>query len=403
MTLFTWGRPRRFPRLPPPLRRYFDVAPDARVLAHCHWQAAPARRPTLLALHGLEGSSEAHYMRGLADKAFGAGFNVVLLNQRNCGGTEHLSRGLYHSGLAADPAAVIRELSEVDRLPAIAVAGYSLGGNVGLRLAGLYGDQPPAAFRAVCAVSPTMDLARCVAALERRGNVVYQWNFVRNLKRRMRRKARAYPGLFDLRPLGAIRTVREFDDAYTAPYHGFRDAADYYHRASSLRVIQRIAVPALIVSAADDPFVAGGAVSRRRPRGQPAHRDGHHRARRPLRLLCGTGAVVRRLLGGAPGGRLRATPRRRHAVHDNLTSSPGSGGAPCVRKGGAARRSRYRKAVPDVRRCRKSPDVRRLRDVRRLPDIRVAGRQASSAGRGARHSSRRLANAGPSPWSSCLK
>ena len=134
MTLFTWGRPRSFPRLPPPVRRYFDVAPDARVLAQCHWQAAPATRPTLLALHGLEGSSEAHYMRGLADKAFTAGFNVVLLNQRNCGGTEHLSRGLYHSGLSADPAAVIRELTEVDRLRAIAVAGYSLGGNVGLRL-----------------------------------------------------------------------------------------------------------------------------------------------------------------------------------------------------------------------------------------------------------------------------
>ena len=255
MTLFTWGRPRSFPRLPPPVRRYFDVAPDARVLAQCHWQAAPATRPTLLALHGLEGSSEAHYMRGLADKAFTAGFNVVLLNQRNCGGTEHLSRGLYHSGLSADPAAVIRELTEVDRLRAIAVAGYSLGGNVGLRLAGLYGDTPPPAVRAICAVSPTMDLARCVDALERRHNLLYQWNFVRNLKRRMRRKARAHPGLFDLDSLGAIRTVREFDDAYTAPHHGFRDAADYYHRASSLRVIDRISVPTLIVSAADDPFV----------------------------------------------------------------------------------------------------------------------------------------------------
>lgn len=256
MTLFTWGRPRSFPDLPPPVRRYFDVAPDARVLAQCHWQAEPATRPTLLALHGLEGSSEAHYMRGLADKAFAAGFNVVLLNQRNCGGTEHLSRGLYHSGLAADPAAVIRELTEIDRLPAIAVVGYSLGGNVGLRLAGLYGGgATPPALRAICAVSPTMDLARCVDALERRRNAVYQWNFVRNLKRRMRRKARAHPGLFDLGPLRAIRTVREFDDVYTAPHHGFRDADDYYHRASSLRVIHRIKAPTLIVSAADDPFV----------------------------------------------------------------------------------------------------------------------------------------------------
>ena len=252
MTLFTWGRPRRFPRLPAPVRRYFDVAPDARVLAHCHWQETPSTRPTLLALHGLEGSSNAHYMRGLADKAFARGFNVVLLNQRNCGDTEHLSRGLYHSGLSADPAAVIREMAEVDRLSAVVVVGYSLGGNLGLRLAG---TTPSGVLRAVCAISPTMDLACCVDALERRQNVIYQWNFVRNLKRRMRRKAHALPGVFDLTNLARIRTVREFDDAFTAPHHGFRDAADYYHRASSLRVVDRIATPTLVISAEDDPFV----------------------------------------------------------------------------------------------------------------------------------------------------
>ena len=255
MTLYTWGRPRRFPRLPAPMRRYFDVAPDARVLAHCHWQPSPSTRPTLLALHGLEGSSAAHYMRGLADKAFAAGLNVVLLNQRNCGDTEHLSRGLYHSGLSSDPAAVIRELTEVDGLRAVAVVGYSLGGNLGLRLAG---TTPPGVLRAVCAISPTMDLARCVDALERRQNAIYQWNFVRNLKRRMRRKARVLPGLFNLDALDRIRTVREFDDAFTAPHHGFRDAADYYHRASSLRVVDRIETPTLIISAEDDPFVPPG-------------------------------------------------------------------------------------------------------------------------------------------------
>lgn len=255
MTLYTWGKPRHFPHLPPPAPRWFDVAPDARVLAHCHWQASPAAHPTLLALHGLEASSEAHYMRGLADKAFAAGMNVVRLNQRNCGGTEHLSAGLYHSGLSADPATVIRELTDVDRVPAIAVVGYSLGGNVGLRLAGDGGGGELPSLRAVIAVSPTMDLARCVEALERRQNVLYEWNFVRNLKRRMRRKARWLPGRFDLAPLRRVRTVRQFDEAYTAPHHGFRDADDYYYRASSLRVIDRIAIPALIISAADDPFV----------------------------------------------------------------------------------------------------------------------------------------------------
>jgi predicted alpha/beta-fold hydrolase len=255
MTLYTWGRPRHFPRLPDPVIRYFDVASDARVLAHCHWQPAPHQHPVLIALHGLEGSSTAHYMRGIADKAFAAGFSVVRLNQRNCGGTERLSAGLYHSGLTADPGAVIRELIDVDRVPAIAVAGYSLGGNLALKLAGEYGDEAPPQLCAVIAVSPTMDLARCVDALERPSNRLYQWNFVRNLKRRMRRKARLFRGTFPIERLSAVRTVRQFDEAFTAPHHGFRDAADYYHRASALRVVDRIRVPALILSAADDPFV----------------------------------------------------------------------------------------------------------------------------------------------------
>ena len=96
-TLYAWGRPRKFPRLPAPVERYFDVEPDARVLAHCHWHGTPADHPTILLLHGLEGSSLAHYMCGMSDKAWAAGWNVVRLNQRNCGNTEHLCRGLYHS------------------------------------------------------------------------------------------------------------------------------------------------------------------------------------------------------------------------------------------------------------------------------------------------------------------
>jgi|TARA_B100001964_G_scaffold185726_1_gene206085 hypothetical protein len=255
MTLFTWGRPRWFPNLPRPVDRYFQVAPDARVRAACHWQADRRAHPTLIALHGLEGSSDAHYMRGLADKAFAAGFNVVRLNQRNCGNTEHLSSGLYHSGLTADPAAVVRELVSVDGLEAIAVTGYSLGGNLALKLAGDLGPDCPPALRAVCAISPTVDLALCVDALERRQNLLYQWNFVRQLKGRIRRKARAFPGRFALDGLSRVRTVREFDEAFTAPYHGFRDAADYYHRTSALRVVDRIRIPALVISSADDPFV----------------------------------------------------------------------------------------------------------------------------------------------------
>jgi predicted alpha/beta-fold hydrolase len=194
-------------------------------------------------------------MCGISDKVWAAGWNVVRLNQRNCGKTEHLSRGLYHSGLTHDPIVVMRELVERDGIAAMVIAGYSLGGNLALKLAGELSDAVPAALKAVCAVSPTMDLARCVDALERRTNLVYQWNFVRNLKARMRRKAAAFPGAFSLDALRGIRTVRQFDEAYTAPHHGFQDAADYYYRASALRVIDRIRIPALIITAEDDPFV----------------------------------------------------------------------------------------------------------------------------------------------------
>ncbi|HMD34976.1 MAG TPA: alpha/beta fold hydrolase [Vicinamibacterales bacterium] len=255
MTLYSWGNPRYFPRLPPPVRRAFDVADRTRVVADCHWQADRHERATLIALHGLNGSSDAHYMRGLAAKAYERGMNVVRLNQRNCGNTEHLSVGLFHSGLTADAAHVIHELTTIDRLPAIAVAGYSLGGNLALKLAGEYGPNAPRALAAVAAVSPIIEISLCTRALEKPDNVLYQWNFVRDLKRRIRRKERFHPGLFDVSRLNAVKTVRGFDEMFTAPYFGFRNAEDYYHRASAMRVVDRIAVPALIITAEDDPFV----------------------------------------------------------------------------------------------------------------------------------------------------
>jgi predicted alpha/beta-fold hydrolase len=255
MTLYSWGNPRHFPGLPAATRRYFDVARATRVVADCHWQPAPQRHATLIALHGLNGSSEAHYMRGLAAKAFARGMNVVRLNQRNCGDTEHLSEGLFHPGLTADAAHVVDELARVDGLRALAVAGYSLGGNLALKLAGEYGGHAPAALIGVAAVSPIIEISECTRALERPGNRIYQWNFVRDLKRRMRRKNRCQPGIYDLLRLDAVQTVREFDATYTAPYFGFRSAEDYYHRASAMRVIDRIRVPALIITSEDDPFV----------------------------------------------------------------------------------------------------------------------------------------------------
>jgi predicted alpha/beta-fold hydrolase len=255
MTLYAWARARQFPQLPAAVERYFDVAADARVLAHCHWQPNPESHVTLILLHGLEGSSEAHYMRGMADKAWSRGFNIVRLNQRNCGGTEHLSRGLYHSGLTADPRAVIEELIGKDGLTAFAMAGYSLGGNLTMKLAGEAGATDLPQLKAVAAVSPVIELEACMQAIERRANRIYEWNFCRNLQGRMRRKARLYPGVFNLEGLWKVWSIRTFDDRYTAPHHGFDGASDYYHRASAMRVIDRVARPALIISAADDPFV----------------------------------------------------------------------------------------------------------------------------------------------------
>ncbi len=255
MTLYAWARDRHFPALPPAAMRLFDVEPRTRVLAHCHWQDDPRAHPTLVTLHGLEGSSDSHYMLGIADKGVRQGFNVIRLNQRNCGGTEHLSEGLYHSGLTADVVAVLTELAEVDGLPSIAVAGYSLGGNLALRMAGLFGDGPPAWLKAVCAVSPTLELGACIQAIERFRNRLYERDFMRSLRARIRLKAEQHPEQYDITGLERIRRIRAFDDRYTAPHYGFKDAADYYYRAASMRVVDQIRVPTLIITAEDDPFI----------------------------------------------------------------------------------------------------------------------------------------------------
>jgi uncharacterized protein len=270
MTVIAWARRRDFPALPVPDARLFRVDEESQVLAHCYWQPERSSRRTLVALHGLEGSSAVHYMRGLADKAWRAGWNVVLLNQRNCGGTEHLTPRLYHSGLTDDPRAVIRSLVQTDGLRRFGVAGYSLGGNLALKLAGELDETPGLPVDAVVGICPTIDLDRCVHAIERRSNIAYHFNFVRNLKARMRRKARLWPGLFDLAPLRRVWTIRQFDDAYTAPHHGFGTASNYYARASALRVAGRIRVPALIVAAANDPFVPADQFLEGPVRGNPA-------------------------------------------------------------------------------------------------------------------------------------
>lgn len=236
--------------------RVVTVETNARVLLKCRWQKERREAPTILLLHGLEGSTESPYVRGTARKAFDAGFNVVRMNMRNCGDTEHLSDTLYNSGMTGDILRVlVEELEGRERLKRIFVAGYSMSGNMVLRLAGDLGSDTPPSLKGVAAVSPSIDLYGCAAAIENRANALYRWSFMRSLRRRVRRKSLLNPALYDTRGIRSVRTIRQFDERYTAPHGGYRDADDYYARASSLSVISNIRVPALILHALDDPII----------------------------------------------------------------------------------------------------------------------------------------------------
>ncbi|RMH34906.1 MAG: alpha/beta fold hydrolase [Nitrospirae bacterium] len=254
MTLASRWWPRPPARSVPEVTRLFDVEPGSRISTKCHWQPIPHLHPTLLLVHGLEGCTDSHYMIGIGHKAWRAAFNVVRMNQRNCGGTEHLTPTLYHGGLSHDLYAVIKELVDRDRLPALWVVGYSMGGNLALKLAGEVGATLPQ-LKGIVAVCPNIHPAACVTALQHPRNWIYHTYFLTHLKRRLKRKARWFPNKWDLTPLDSIRTLWEFDDCYTAKDGGFRDAADYYERSGARHVLAQIAVPTLIITAQDDPFI----------------------------------------------------------------------------------------------------------------------------------------------------
>lgn len=241
--------------LPPFEERLIEVEPGVKVLCHCHWQPNREEALTVLLLHGLEGSSDSQYMKGIAAKGMALGMNVVRMNQRNCGGTDGFSPTLYHSGRSADIAAVVRHLIDQDRISHFALAGFSMGGNLVLKLAGEWGREAPAQFRGVAAVCPAMNLAASADALHLRENLLYELYFVWKLRRRLMEKARLFPDKFDLGRLRGVKSLRDFDDRITAYYSGFADADDYYARASAANVVDRIAVPCLILHAANDPFI----------------------------------------------------------------------------------------------------------------------------------------------------
>ncbi len=253
-TLASFLIPRRF-HLPRPEERLIEVEPGIEVLCHCHWQADRARALTVIVVHGLEGSSDSQYMLGVTEKALAAGMNVIRYNQRNCGGTDALAAVLYHSGLSQDVAVVAREVIARDGVSRLVLAGFSMGGNLVLKTAGEWGSQAPPQFRAVAACCPAIDLAASADALHEPANRIYETYFLWALHRRMLQKARLFPDHFDVSRLRGIRSLREFDDKVTAYYCGFTGVDDYYDRASAAHVVEQIAVPALVLHAANDPFI----------------------------------------------------------------------------------------------------------------------------------------------------
>jgi predicted alpha/beta-fold hydrolase len=249
--------------LPPAEAAFVEVAPAtsmqiaSQVRCDCHWQPAEVRasRPTAIIVHGLEGSSDSQFVVGNANKLWQAGANIVRMNMRNCGGTEALTPTLYHSGLSGDVDAVMRHFIEFHSLTSISLIGYSMGGNLVLKLAGELGVSAPPQLHSVIGVSPALDLGPSADALHDPLNRGYEMKFIRNLLARYRRKISLFPQAYDPSRADGVRSIRQFDDRITAFYSGFTSADDYYFRAAAARVLDHIAVPSLILNAADDPFL----------------------------------------------------------------------------------------------------------------------------------------------------
>ena len=232
--------------------KLYDTEPGVRVLVHSQ---RPSRPPIaeVIVVHGLEGSSQAGYAQSLAHELLQAGWAAHRFNMRSCGGTEHLSgHGLYHSGQTSDLLAVIRQI-KADA--PIFLAGFSLGGNVVLKLAGELGERASSLIAGVIAVSTPIDLAACARKLSSPSNFLYSRRFLRRLKQRIRLKAQTAPGLFALEKLDDVKSIYEFDDKFTAPAFGFGTADNYYATQSSNQFLDRIRVPALLVQAKNDPLI----------------------------------------------------------------------------------------------------------------------------------------------------
>jgi predicted alpha/beta-fold hydrolase len=230
--------------------------------------------PVVLLLHGLEGSAQSGYIRSVARRVVAGGATAVALNFRGCSGEPNRLARAYHAGEIED---LGRAVAEVVRFAAargaggggLAVVGFSLGGNVLLRWLGELGGAAPAIVAAAAAVSVPFDLAAGADWTAIGPGRLYAARLMRQLRAKVARKMELLAAAakrderaarVDASRALRARTFREFDDAYTAPMHGFRDADDYYARSSCARVLARIAVPTLVVHAQDDPFLPARAI-----------------------------------------------------------------------------------------------------------------------------------------------
>lgn len=242
--------PRRLDTKRYPVRsRLYQTEPGVQVRVEEQRPADPVRGQFVL-VHGLESSARAGYMRSMAQAALEAGYAVHRLNLRSCGGTEHLSKTMYHAGLTADLRFLLERIQ--DPRP-IFVVGYSLGGNLALKLAGEMGAGAPGLFDGVCAACAPIDLAACTRRMQAPRNRLYERRFLRKLMERVRRRSDGH-GL-PAEDLNGIRTIWEFDDRVTAPAFGFSGAAGYYETQSAVRFLDSIRIPALLIPAIDDPII----------------------------------------------------------------------------------------------------------------------------------------------------
>jgi uncharacterized protein len=232
--------------------KLYETEPGVKVLVHSQ-QPRGAAVGELILVHGLEGSSGAGYARSLAQAALEAGYAVHRFNMRSCCGTEHLSgTTLYHSGQTGDLLEVVRQMER--RVPLFLI-GFSLGGNVVLKLAGELGESASELMTGVAAVSTPIDLGACAKRLGKASNLLYSRRFLSRLKNKIRLKESLHPGLFALSELDRVNTIYDFDDKFTAPAFGFGTADNYYATQSSNQFLERIRVPALLVQAKDDPLI----------------------------------------------------------------------------------------------------------------------------------------------------